>query len=464
MANAGRAVVVGGSMAGLLAGRVLADHFEQVTILERDALEQGPTVRKGAPQANHIHALLHRGATTLGRLFPGIFEEIAKDGGITGEMGPDFAYYQLGAWKLREPTGLVIQFQSRPLLEWGVRRRVQALRNVRTLDGCSVTELAADASRARITGVRYQRGGEVREEPADLVVDASGRGSRTPQWLEALGYPKVEEREVRIDVGYATRRYRLKGPAPDWKLLAIIPRPPSKRLGAVMELEGGQYLVTLAGWLRDYPPGDEAGFLEYAKSLERPEVYEVLQRAEPLGDVVTHRLPSNLRRHYERLPRFPQGLAVLGDAHCSFNPVYGQGMTTAALNVEALEACLVEERGRASPDGARLARRIRERVAATIAGPWMMATTEDFRYAEAEGKRPLGYGLISWYSKNVAELSASDPAVFRAFSNAMHMTKPSTALFAPGMVARVLRHAVMGGGRAPAPAAATSGQREASGT
>jgi 2-polyprenyl-6-methoxyphenol hydroxylase-like FAD-dependent oxidoreductase len=444
VANERRAVVIGGSMAGLLAGRVLADHFEQVTILERDTLEQGPTVRKGAPQANHIHVLLHRGATTVERLFPGVFEEIARDGGFTGEMGPDFAYYQLGAWKLRAPTGLVIQFQSRPLLEWGVRRRVLALKNVRTLDGCAVTELAADASRSRITGVRYQRGGEVSEAPADLVVDAGGRGSRTPQWLEALGYPKVEESEVRIDVGYATRRYRLKGPAPDWKLLAIIPRPPDKRLGAVMELEGGQYLVTLAGWLKDYPPADEAGFLEYAKSLERPEVHEVLQRAEPLGEVATHRLPSNLRRHFERMPRFPGGLAVLGDAHCSFNPVYGQGMTTAALNVEALEACLLEERRRGSMDKARLGRRIRDQVAATIAGPWLMATTEDFRYPEVEGKRPVGIGLISWYGANVAALSASDPVVFREFCNAMHMTKPSTALFAPGMVARVLRHAVMG--------------------
>jgi len=463
MANAGRAVVIGGSMAGLLAGRVLADHFEQVTILERDALEQGPTVRKGAPQANHIHALLHRGATTLARLFPGIFDEIAKDGGFTGEMGPDFAYYQLGAWKLRAPTGLVIQFQSRPLLEWGVRRRMQALKNVRTLDGCSVSELVADGARSRITGVRYERGGEVKEEPADLVVDASGRGSRTPQWLEALGYPKVEESEVRIDVGYATRRYRLKGPAPGWKLLAIIPRPPSKRLGAVMEQEGGEYLVTLAGWHKDYPPGDEAGFQEYAKSLERPEVHEVLQRAEPLGNLMTHRLPSNLRHHYERMPRFPDGLAVLGDAHCCFNPVYGQGMTTAALNAEALEACLLEERRRGSPDSARLGRQIRDRVAATIAGPWMMATTEDYRYQEAQGKRPVGYGLIAWYAGTVAALSASDPVVFRAFSNAMHMTKPSTALFAPGIVARVLRHAVMGGRASPEAAAVTS-QRQASGS
>jgi len=444
MANAGRAVVIGGSMAGLVAGRVLADHFEQVTILERDPLEQGPTVRKGAPQAHHIHALLHRGATILARLLPGVFEEIAKDGGITGEMGPDFAYYQLGAWKLREPTGLVIRFQSRPLLEWGVRRRVLALKNVRALDGCAVAELAADASRSRVTGVRYQRGGEAKEEPADLVVDASGRGSRTPQWLEALGYPKVEESEVRIDVGYATRRYRLKGPAPGWKLLGIIPSPPTKRLGAVMELEGGQHLVTLAGWLKDYPPTDEAGFLEYAKSLERPEVYEALQGAEPLGEAISHRFPSNLRRHYERMARFPQGLAVLGDAHCSFNPIYGQGMTAAALNAEALEGCLEEQRRRGAADGARLGRRIREEVAATVAGPWMMATTEDFRYPEVEGKRPVGTGLISWYAGNVAALSASDPVVFQEFCNAMHMTKPSTALFAPGIVARVLRHAVMG--------------------
>jgi 2-polyprenyl-6-methoxyphenol hydroxylase-like FAD-dependent oxidoreductase len=197
--------------------------------------------------------------------------------------------------------------------------------------------------------------------------------------------------------------------------------------------------VTLAGWLKDYPPSDEKGFLEYAKSLERPELYELLQRVEPLGDAVTHRFPSNLRRHYERMSRFPEGLAVLGDAHCSFNPIYGQGMTTAALNAEALEACLKEGR-----EGG-LARRIRAKVAETIAGPWMMATTEDLRYPEAEGARPLGTGLISWYAANVAALSAIDPVVFRGFCNAMHMTKSPAALFAPGMVARVLKHAVLGG-------------------
>jgi 2-polyprenyl-6-methoxyphenol hydroxylase-like FAD-dependent oxidoreductase len=447
-------------MAGLIAGRILADHFEQVTILERDALEQGPTVRKGAPQAHHIHALLHRGATTLERLFPGVFEEIRKDGGLTGEMGPDFWYYQLGAWKLRVSTGLILQLQSRPLLEWGVRRRVMALENVRALDGCSVMELAANESRTRITGVRYQRGPEALEEPADLVVDASGRGSRTPQWLEALGYPQVEQTEVQIDVGYSSRFYRLPGPPPPWKLVAIASTPPEgKRLGAIMALEGDRYQVTLGGWLKDYPPVDEAGFLDFARSLPVPDLWEVLQRAQPLGEAITHRFPSNLRRHYERMPRFPEGLAVLGDAHCSFNPIYGQGMTTAALNAEALEACLEEERRRGTVDGARLVRKIRERVADTIAGPWMMATTEDFRYPDVVGERPAGTGLISWYSANIARLSAKDPAVFRAFSNAMHMTKPAAALFAPGMVARVLRHAVLGTPALPPAAAAEGGGR-----
>ncbi|HVE86379.1 MAG TPA: hypothetical protein VND93_26165 [Myxococcales bacterium] len=435
-----RAVVIGGSIAGLLAARVLSGHYRDVTILEQDRLERGPTVRKGTPQAQHLHGLLHRGAVYVERLFPGIFREIQADGGLTAEMGPDFLYYQFGVLKPRVPTGLIGQLHSRPLLEWGIRRRLAEAPNVRTLHGCQVASLSTNHDRRCVTGVRFRRDGEEQFAQADLVVDASGRGSRAPQWLEALGYPRVEESAVQVDVGYSTRLFRLPPRPRDWKLMIILPTPPAqKRLGILGAIEGGLWIATLAGWLKDYPPSDGAGFLDYARTLPRPELYEVLRDAEPVGPVAVHRFPSNLRRHYERMSRFPEGMAVVGDAQCSFNPIYGQGMTTAALQVEAMEQCF-----QGGHSGAELSRRIRRRTAAAIDGPWGMATTEDFRFPEVPGKRPPGFPLMAWYGAKVAELSGWDHDAFVRFAHVMQMSRSPATLFAPSMVARVLAHALRG--------------------
>jgi 2-polyprenyl-6-methoxyphenol hydroxylase-like FAD-dependent oxidoreductase len=432
------AVVVGGSIAGLLAARVLADHFQQVTILEQDRLQPGPTVRKGAPQAQHLHALLARGRAIVERLFPGVFAEIQADGGLTAEMGPDVLYYHFGTFRPRVPTGLVGQLQSRPLLEWGLRRRLSAVPNVRTVHECTVTALSASDDRRRITGVRLRReGGEEAHEAADLVVDASGRGSRTPRWLEALGFPPVEETEVRVDVGYSTRLFRLAPRPRDWKVLLVFPRPPAeRRLGVLTAIEGGQWICMLAGWLHDYPPGDEAGFLDYARSLPSPALHEAIRDAEPLGPVAVHRFPSNLRRHYERMPRFPEGLAVVGDAQCSFNPIYAQGMTTAALQVEALEQALRQ------PPDAELSRRIGRLTAAAIDGSWDMATAEDYRFPEVAGRRPPGFALRAWYAATLGELAGEDPDLFTRLAQVMQQASSPAILFAPSVVARVLAHAV----------------------
>jgi 2-polyprenyl-6-methoxyphenol hydroxylase-like FAD-dependent oxidoreductase len=386
------------------------------------------------------------------RLFPGLFQEVQADGGLTAEFGPDFLYYQFGVLKPRVPTGLIGQLHSRPLLEWCIRRRLGAVPNVRTLGGCAVASLAGSDGGQRVTGLRYRQDGEERWLAADLVVDASGRGSRAPQWLEALGYPKVEETTVQVDVGYSTRLFRLPPRPRDWKFMVILPKPPGeKRLGVLAAIEGGLWICTLGGWLKDYPPGDEAGFLDYARGLPRPELYEVLRDAEPAGPVAVHRFPSNLRHHYERMARFPEGLAVVGDAQCSFNPIYGQGMTTAALQVDALDQCLRER-----THGAELSRRIRRRTAAAIDGPWGMTTTEDFRFPEVPGKRPPGFSLMAWYGAKVAELSGWDHDAFVRFAHVMQMSRSPATLFAPSMVAKVLALALRGAPKAQPPVAESS--------
>lgn len=439
------AIVIGGSIAGLLAGRVLADHFAQVTIIERDALDEEATSRKGVPQGRHGHGLLNRGLNIMTDLFPDLFTDLLASGATCMDMGADLRWYQFGHWKTHAQSAIMTYSQSRPLLEAKIRTHVKALPNVRFMDQCDVAALQVDGDGSHITGVQVaHRDGSGLSETlsAELVVEAGGRGSRMPQWLADLGYGRVEESAVKVDVGYASRIYRRPANAPtDWQGMMITPKPPTEtRLGLILPIEGDRWMVSLCGWHHDYPPSDEAGFLEFARGLPVPDFYNAIRDAEPLEPVATHKLPSNLRRHYERLPRFPEGLAVLGDALCSFNPIYGQGMSTSALDAMALDACLRQQAARQpAGDISGFANRFRKQVAAVIANPWMMATGEDFRYPQTEGQRPPGLGLLHWYTGQIHALTASDSTVLLQFLHVMNMLKAPTALFAPPIAWRVLR-------------------------
>jgi 2-polyprenyl-6-methoxyphenol hydroxylase-like FAD-dependent oxidoreductase len=321
------AVVIGGSMAGLLAARVLSEHFERVTILEPDHLLDDAQPRKGVPQGRHVHALLAGGAAVLGAYFPDLFAALSQDGAVPAGTA-DIRRYQLGV-RVGEVPGLdKALWQSRPFLEQHVRAALSARTNVQILDGCSVTSLRTDDE--RITGVVLRhRSDQQREDEeelaADLVVDASGRGSHASQWLASLGYGQVEETSVKIDVGYASRIYRCPAQLPtEWKALIVLGPPPDyKRSGVIFPIEGGYWMVTLAGWLRDYPPDDAAGFLEYVRSLSQPDLYEAIKQAEPITPISVYKYSANRWRHYERLSRLPEGFIVMGDAVCAFSPVYG---------------------------------------------------------------------------------------------------------------------------------------------
>ena len=342
--------------------------------------------------------------------------------------------------------------QSRPFLEWHVRRRLAALPNVRFV-AADATELLSDAPRRQVQGVRVRhRDGSAREEDiaADFVVETAGRGSHVLKWLDAMGYAKPPEASVVIDLGYSTRVYqRPPQSGRDWQMLIVYARAPEgTRCGVVSPIEGDRWIVTLSGCLKDYPPDDDAGFLEFARSLERPDLYDAIRDATPLSPITTIRFPAQRRRHYERMRRFPDGLAVLGDAMCSLNPLYGQGMSVAALEAAALSDCLRERR-----DLAGLPRRFFRRAAGIIDGPWLLATGADFLYPGAAGKRPPGTGVLGWYNVNVLELSGYDPRVQTTFLEVMHLTRSPFALFSPAVLLPVLRRAL---GLAPRATATTA--------
>jgi len=438
------AVVIGAGMAGLLAGRILSDHFDCVTIVERDQLPEDTEARRGIPQGQHLHVLLNKGLSLMSELFPDLPAALARRGAPYVDGIADVRWYHFGRWKARFPSHIKGYSQSRPLLEQCVRRSLATKANVRFLDHCEVTRLYATADNTCVTGVHVRsRHGASREEElaADLVVDASGRGSQAPHWLVSIGYEKVRESRVRVDIGYASRIYRRPKELPgDWKVLVIYPIPPDgKRAGAVLPIEDNAWIVSLTGRLKDYPPHDEASFLDYAASLPEPTLYEVIRDAKPLSPIATHRFPANQRRHYEEMSRFPDGLVMLGDALCSFNPIYGQGMTTAILQASRLHACLCRQRGVHNPGkGSGFALSLQKALAKVVDVPWLMATSEDFRYPETTGHRPAGTRLLNWYTGRLHRLAGSNVRATLRFYEVLHMLNPPTVLFTPRLLFAVL--------------------------
>ncbi|HEX6675537.1 MAG TPA: FAD-dependent oxidoreductase, partial [Actinomycetes bacterium] len=346
-------------------------------------------------------------------------------------------------WGARFPSQLKLLCASRDLLEWAARRRVAAHPRVRLLDGHRVDGLRGD--HGRVTGVQVHPGGgrgEARTLAADLVVDASGRGSPAPRWLAELGYRPPLETVVNAFLGYSSRTYRPPaGWQAHWRGAYVQQAPPDGTRGGVMfPMDGGRWLITLAGAARDWPPTDEAGFLEFARSLRDPILYDAIRAAEPLGPIHGIRATANRLRHYERLADRPEGFLVLGDAACAFNPVYAQGMTIACMGAAALRQTLAARRCR-HPDGdlSGLARRFQQRLAKVNSAPWMLATGQDHRYPATEGAPPPRINtLLDRYLDRVVASSTEDPAARLALLETFTMLRPPTALFRPRVMARVL--------------------------
>jgi 2-polyprenyl-6-methoxyphenol hydroxylase-like FAD-dependent oxidoreductase len=428
------AVVLGASLAGLLAARVLSDHYQRVTLIERDMLPAAAEHRKGVPHGRHVHGLHPRGREILDELFPGFTDATAASGGVVCDVLADIRMQLSGHQLRQERQNLPTLFASRPFLEDRIRARVRALPNVRVLEGCTVTGLTAAQDRRRITGVRLDGpAGTPRAVEADLVADATGRGSRTPARLTELGYQAPAEERIEVRLGYTTRHYRLRPGALGGDITVLTQAiPANPRAGVIAAIEGGRHVVTLAGILGDYPPTDPAGFDAFAASLPFPDISAAIAGAEPLDDPVPFRFPANTRMRYERLRDLPAGLIVIGDAVCSFNPIYAQGMTVAAMEALALRRLL-------AAGAAGNPRRYFKAIARTADVPWDIAVGADLAFPGVCGKRTAKVRLVNAYLPRVCAAAEEDGVLAGSVMRVLGLKDRPEGLLRPDRALRVLR-------------------------
>ncbi|MEV4949052.1 FAD-dependent monooxygenase [Streptomyces sp. NPDC053755] len=437
------AVVIGGSLAGLLAARVLSEHAERVTVVERDRFPEGPDARPGVPQSRHTHVLLEGGQRALDELLPGFMDELTEQGAPRVGMPQDMVQWQNGQWFRRIPATTAFYTGDRAKLEALVRRRVLADPRIETAQGVEAVGLIGDSARVRGVLLRDRgvgsgtgEGGEPRRLEADLVVDASGRGTRAPDWLAAIGAEAPHEETIDTGLAYATRTYRApENDKTDALGYFIVPNPEQVYGGVVVPLGDGRHLVTLSGLRGDEPPTDEAGFEAYANRLPHPVIGEWLARAEPVSPVFGFRRTANVRRRYDRPGRRPAGFLATGDALCTFNPIYGQGMAVAAMSAVALREALGDRRRTATT------RVVQKALLDASRQAWDISAGSDKKMPGATGNatgtravdRPVG-----WYLRRLQQRYGGDPVVGRAFRSVLTLTAPMTSLFAPAVARSVL--------------------------
>ena len=419
-----KAIVIGGSIAGLLAARILSDHFEEVVLIEKDRFSEDGKVRNGTPQANHIHLLLARGKEILLDYFPDLEREMIESGANKIDFLNDGKFYLPSGWAQRFESGVITFTCTRTLLENSIRHQVQKISKIKIQDGTVIASYVLEGT-DRIS-LKTMANEAIH---ADLIVDCTGRNTMTPDWLEDIGYPKLAETKVDSYVGYATRRYiPPKNIQRDWKMLSILSNPiTNPRLGAIYPIEDGKWLVFLSGIGKVYPPTEEDGYLEFAKSLESDELYDAMKDAIPDSEIYGYRVKGSRRYHYESMSRWPDNFIVLGDAVAVFNPFYGQGITSAALGVKVLDGML----GKQGLDKS-FTKKFQKRLAKAVSLPWILGTSEDLRWPTTVGKKPnMMTKLVQNHAQRVLLLGPKSKLATESFLRMMHMISSPAIIFHP---------------------------------
>jgi len=449
-----RAIVLGGSMAGLFAARVLSDHFDEVLVLERDTLPAEPDFRNGVPQARHLHQILAAGQRVMEKLFPDLVADLEQVGAPRMEWGVDNLTFNERGQQPLVSSGVITNTCSRIALEYLIRKRLLERNNVKILERHRIIGLIPNEDRGVIAGVKVNvnRGSEEKELFGDLVLDATGRRSKTPEWFEELGYARPETSYVNAHIGYSSCWFKKpENPTHEFVMmtsLALGSQPTSngrgQRSGVITAIEDDLWVAIVSSNTKDYPSTDHEGFLEFTKTLRSPALYEALKDAEPISPVYGSRSTHSIWHHYEKLDRRPEHYLITGDAVCGFNPIYGQGMSVAALDAELLGDSLTSWK---SENLNGFAAHFQSELAKSLQGPWTMATASDKSQPSAEGDvedASLLSKLIDGYFDWVLQTLEHDPDVLVAFLKVMNMLEPPESLAKPGIFFRVLRHKLTG--------------------
>jgi len=428
-----QAIVVGAGMGGLLFARVLAQWCTRVLVLERDSLPEAGEARSGVPQGRHLHALLAGGCRAMEAMLPGLIDDLRDAGavemiaGLSGRMeSPGYDPFP------RRDLGFSMYSMSRPLLEWCVRRRVRATPNIVIEHEVAVEQLLHDGR--AVNAVRLRDG---RTLPADLVVDASGRGELTMQLLESLGLPAPRQTVIGVDMNYATAVFKIPHTAVrDWRSAIMVPKAPeSSKAVLISEIEGDRWICGV-GWRGGEPaPADRESYVEWARQLRTQTCYNAIKDAEMIGKVLRFAFPESRYRHFAQLDTWPSGLLPVADAICRFNPIYGQGMSVAALQAEALGELVTAEPAAELPE---LLRRFLKRCDQIIEGPWNMAALPDLAFPDTRGERPPDLQASLKFGQAFTELAARDAAVHKLMMEVRGLLKPRSALTGnPALMQRI---------------------------
>lgn len=430
------AVVLGASLAGLATAAVVAGRFDRVTIVERDRLPPAGEHRRGIPHGRHVQILLPAGLEGFAALLPGLLDDLRARGAHVVDARTGLRFYLAGGSIRMDGAGWSFLSATRPLIEGVVRERIAALPGVHFVQQRDACGLAATPDGSTVTGVRLSspaRPGSEETLCADLVVDATGRGSRSGRWLTELGYPAPSEDRLPVGVHYTSRLFRLRQPTDGCRSMVVGILPGDQRGGTAQAVEGNRWLVTLVGMLGERAPAELGGFLDYAGALWTSELYDLVADAEPIGDAVTGTFPTYLRRRYDRLARLPDRYVVTGDAVCSLNPAYAQGMSVAVG--EAVGLAEVLQRHGLDRVGRRFFRRTRR----LVDNAWRLATGADLAHDEVDGPRPISWRVINAYLGRAMPAAHDDPTVAKVLMEVNSLVVPPPHLLRPRVAWRVLR-------------------------